>query len=98
MNIIDWIEKWFKSLCDGEWEHGYGIEIRTLDNPGWSVKIDLSGTKFESLLIENKLIERSENDWYLIEVKDSFFKGYGDPTKLNFILNAFKEIVETHSG
>jgi hypothetical protein len=28
------LEAWYASRCDGEWEHGYGISIETLDNPG----------------------------------------------------------------
>lgn len=93
MDMIKWIEEWFLSQCNDDWEHGHGIEIRTLDNPGWTVKIGLSGTPFENLSIENTLVENSEDDWFAIEVKNKFYKGYGDPNKLQFLLMKFKEIV-----
>ena len=30
-------QQWYQSKCDGTWEHMYGVEIDTLDNPGWTV-------------------------------------------------------------
>lgn len=26
-----WLQSWYLSNCDGEWEHGYGVAIDTLD-------------------------------------------------------------------
>ena len=31
------LQRWYVAQCDGEWEHAYGVEIGTLDNPGWSI-------------------------------------------------------------
>ena len=47
MDILIWLQNWYKQQCDGCWEHLYGIEIGNLDNPGWTVKIDLSDTSYE---------------------------------------------------
>lgn len=44
MNMIAWLSEWYKSNCDGDWEHYYGIKIDTIDNPGWKVDIDLVDT------------------------------------------------------
>ena len=49
MNTINWISTWFASQCDGDWEHENQIRIETLDNPGWDIVIDLSGTEFRML-------------------------------------------------
>ena len=38
------LQQWYLSNCNGDWEHTYGVSIGTLDNPGWSVKIELTGT------------------------------------------------------
>lgn len=35
------LEKWFAANCDGDWEHQGGQTIKTLDNPGWTVRLDL---------------------------------------------------------
>jgi len=42
--MIEWLQKWYADHCDGDWEHEYGIVIETLDNPGWSIVIDLKNT------------------------------------------------------
>jgi Immunity protein 53 len=43
-NLIDW----YTIQCDGLWEHTNGITIHSLDNPGFSINIDLLGTRFEN--------------------------------------------------
>jgi hypothetical protein len=45
-NILDWIQEWLAQNCDGDWEHAQNFIITTIDNPGWSVTINLVGTKF----------------------------------------------------
>lgn len=94
MDILTWITNWFTSNCDGDWEHDHQIQIYTLDNPGWKVIIDLSGTPVESLNIEPSLIENSAADWYVYSIKNSTFDATGDPQKLQFLLEQFKLIVE----
>lgn len=36
-----WLERWYASHCDGEWEHKNGVTITTLDNPGWRLRFDV---------------------------------------------------------
>jgi hypothetical protein len=33
-NILQWLQSWYQSRCDGEWEHNYGVKIDTLDGNG----------------------------------------------------------------
>ena len=47
MNVFAWLEEWYKSSCNGEWEEDYGIKIQTIDNPGWLVIIDILETDLE---------------------------------------------------
>lgn len=59
LNNVDWLSSWYRKECNGDWEHTYGISIQTLDNPGWSVRIDLLDTSFENLkcfLIQKKFL------------------------------------------
>lgn len=75
------LQQWYCDHCDGEWEHSYGIDIATLDNPGWQVKI--SGIDDGSSL----LIEREgENDWLRINADAFLFEGYGGAANLTEIL------------
>lgn len=96
MDIVKWLESWYKLNCDGDWEHSYGVKIETIDNPGWSVKIDLVNTLLENVHIEYSLIESSETDWYGYSIKNSTFNAAGDPTKLLFLIELFKSIVEEY--
>jgi hypothetical protein len=43
------LSAWYLRHCDGDWEHQSGIEISTLDNPGWRVTVDLEGTELEPM-------------------------------------------------
>ncbi|MBE9076191.1 immunity 53 family protein [Romeria aff. gracilis LEGE 07310] len=75
----------------------FGVDIDTLDNPGWSVKIDLEDT-----LLENKSftqIEKDETDqsWLRCRVEDKKFFGCGDPDRLGEILSIFLSWVKTES-
>ncbi|HEX4496529.1 MAG TPA: immunity 53 family protein [Thermoanaerobaculia bacterium] len=63
MATLDRFQKWFASQCDGDWEHGTGIRIETLDNPGWSICINIEGTSLEGRKMPLFAIERSEEDW-----------------------------------
>ena len=38
------LHEWFARQCDGEREHMSGVSIKTTDNPGWWVTVDLEGT------------------------------------------------------
>jgi len=46
------LQRWYKSNCDGEWEHAHGIRIQTLDNPGWLIDIEVVGTPMEAVAFE----------------------------------------------
>ena len=51
-NPISWLQNWYTTQCDGDWEHDYGITIGTLDNPGWYVVINLVETPLEAAAFE----------------------------------------------
>ena len=38
-NNLIWLLSWYHSQCDGDWEHGNGVKIGTIDNPGWFFKV-----------------------------------------------------------
>ena len=86
---LDALQSWYQMQCDGEWEHQYGIEIETLDNPGWAVEVDLAGTKLSGKSLPEMTAERSETDWFRCSVEAGRFKGFGGPTNLTEILEVF---------
>ena len=83
------LEDWYRSNCDGDWEHSYGVTIRTLDNPGWCVDVDLQGTGLEGHEFDPVQDERTEHDWVHCRVEKGVFKGAGGPVNLREILEQF---------
>lgn len=94
MDVLNWLEDWYRRNCVDEWEHFYGIKIDTLDNPGWNVKIDLADTTLEHKEFSEIKLDNGENDWFFCKVENSIFKGVGDPSKLTVILETFRKWVE----
>ncbi|MDU0206500.1 immunity 53 family protein [Paenibacillus sp. MAH-36] len=91
MDIIQWLEEWYLSQCDGDWEHGYGIKIETLDNPGWGVEINLMDTYLENKDFTSVQVERNDDDWLFCKVENNTFTASGGPKNLHEILVKFKE-------
>lgn len=92
--MLDWLIKWYKSNCNGEWEHIFGIKIDTLDNPGWIVKIDLTDTAMEGRQFKEYKVNNNEIDWIICYVHENIYNGMGDPDKLNEIIKIFRKWVE----
>ena len=87
--MISDLEQWYASRCDGEWEHSYGIRVDTLDNPGWSVSIDLHATNRQGAALERVRIERSEHDWIHYWVEKKQFRIACAPQNLSEALQIF---------
>jgi len=94
MDILAWLQQWYASKCDGEWEFREGIKLLSTSNPGWSVEINVSDTILEDSYIPSKYVKKTSDDWYSFVLEDALFTGSGDPTKLEFILTAFKDLLE----
>jgi hypothetical protein len=89
MSVLDDIQKWYASNCNEDWEHSYGVVIETLDNPGWSVKIDLEETNLHGKVFEKLERKLSDEVWLHCHVEDNKFLGFGDENKLEEILKVF---------
>ncbi len=92
--LLQWIQNWFSENCDGDWEHNENFTIRTLDNPGWSLEVNLEGTVCEQKEFSKLSIERSEDDWCFCFVRDGRFHAAGGPKNLIEMITVFKEWAE----
>ena len=93
MDTLTWLQEWYLSQCDGEWEDTEGVKIDTLDNPGWAVEISLVDTEWETEPFEKIFVERSEHDWIHCKLEDRRFRGAGGPKNLQEILEVFRSWV-----
>jgi len=92
LELLSELQSWYAERCDGQWEHSYGISISTLDNPGWALKIDISGTylferEFETVDVRGT----DENDWYSCKVSPNAFEAFCGPNRLSDIVSIFLE-------
>lgn len=104
---LEWLQGWYLDNCDGDWEHSYGVRLETLDNPGWRLRVDLTGTALEEEPFDPLTVDRSERDWLHVrvvrdEVGNAFEAACG-PRNLAEVLRVFRVWVEetggaTHAG
>jgi len=98
MNALTELQAWYASNCDGEWEHYYGVEIGTLDNPGWALRINLVGTNLEDHVFSERIVETSDDNWYLCRVVANQFEGTCDPSKLELLLKIFLDWAKSQNA
>jgi hypothetical protein len=95
VNAFAQLQEWYQAQCNGDWEHTYGVSIGTLDNPGWTLEIDLTDTAMEGQRFEAvshgvaaESLEESQ-DWFVCEVRGKKFVAAGGPRKLDEMVLAF---------
>ena len=88
MSLLSDIQNWFKINCNGDWEHEYGVHISTIDNPGWCLKVDLTNTALDGTFFSKKKNNNPE-DWYTVKTENNEFIAYGDPNKLEELVEIF---------
>lgn len=92
---LKWLQKWYQTQCDGDWEHEFGITLKTVDNPGWYLTIDLTGTELEGIDFPYVQNLRDDKNWYFCIVRNNMFEASSDPCNLDTILYIFRQWVET---
>ena len=100
MDTIKRFENWFFNHCDNDWEHDNKISIYNLDNPGWGVRIDLSGTLLEEVAFDEKEQGNSEDrnaTWIKCNKQESVWLGLGSYDMLNSILNVFLDWADANT-
>jgi hypothetical protein len=98
-----WLSRWYLSQCENDWEHSYGVKIDTLDNPGWSLKIDLTKTSLADKAFERVTYGVPSDDledwhrtgsWWVASVKDSAFEASCGPLDLYVAIGVFRQWAE----
>jgi hypothetical protein len=92
--VLEFLQAWYKSQSNGEWEKIKGVTIETMGTPGWSVTIDLSETLFDGRPMEPLRLNNSATDWMDCRIENKQFLGSGDSSKLVPILAHFQKWVK----
>lgn len=88
------LQNWYHAQCRDGWHTAKGIDIRSVDKPGWEVEIDLLGTTVEDKLFTPRKQMAGDTDWVHCWVDENIFYGSGDPGKLATIFDVFLHWVE----
>jgi hypothetical protein len=89
------LQRWYRSHCNEDWEHRFGVRIDTLDNPGWSLVVDLEGTdlqdrSFHEIKVGVSADSHPESeDWIVCKVDGRKFVAHGGPFKLEEMIAIF---------
>ncbi|MDH2346527.1 immunity 53 family protein [Bradyrhizobium sp. SSUT77] len=96
-NMLEQLERWYAAQCNGDWEHTYGITIETLDNPGWSFKVELRDTYLSGWTFEEIAEPQSSDhrEFFHCRVKDDVFTGMCPPNRLREVISVFLRWAET---
>jgi hypothetical protein len=94
MSNLKWLERWFESHCDDDWEHSNAIKIESIDTPGWRLTIPVRGTELENITFDEIIIDRDDQDWVRCWIKDGYFEGAGGLSNLEEMIQIFKEWVD----
>ena len=97
---LEWLTQWYLAQCDEDWEHGFGITVETLDNPGWSLTVDLTDTPLAAQsfapifhnVSPTQAIQGLDGDlrWWIAKVEKKQFKAYGGPRNLPDLIAVFR--------
>ena len=95
-HALDALMQWYSDNCNGEWEHQYGIEIVTLDNPGWSFNVDLAETKLAGVpfITAEHQMESNASWWRCWKEGDLFHAACG-ASDLATVIGIFIEWADT---
>jgi len=88
MGVLSQLQEWYVSQCDGNWEHGNGVRIETIDNPGWMLRIDLSGTELQDRPFA-RVTHDDDGSWADIQLMDGAWQAACDPAGLEDAILAF---------
>ena len=88
-DVLTELQRWYLAQCNDDWEHSYGVTIDTLDNPGWSVRIDLADTALSDLGYERVETHRTDDDWVVSWREDLRWCAACGPLNLGETVAAF---------
>lgn len=88
-DLLDVIGTWYRAQCDETWEHRWGVTLRSLDNPGWLLRVDLVGTDRAGRTAPEVEQRRSEEQWLVWGADGDRWEGACGPLQLEELLRCF---------
>lgn len=92
--VLEWLQFWYQSQCDGDWEHSSVVSVELADNLGWNILIRIDQTECDDLIFSPINFKISEDVWVDCKVEDNYFrhfKAQGGGRSLGLIFTIFKD-------
>jgi hypothetical protein len=93
-DLLSRLEGWYISQCNGVWEHEERIKLSTVDNPGWTLEVNLVETEWANRAFSRMQIDRSEHNWLHCWVEAEKFFAAGGPLNLREMIETFLWFVD----
>jgi hypothetical protein len=94
---LEWLDDWYQSQCNGDWEHRRGIRLQAIDTTGWTLTIDLAGTSAANASPQRLALDTTCGEWIDCTMSGNRFEGSGDTRKVEQIIGVFRQWVDTVS-
>ena len=86
MNSISKLCTWYANQSPDDWQE---VRIVTIDNPGWSLKVDLEGTALSPKPFAETRRDSSDTDWLVARKNGNVFEAFGGPLNLDEMIGVF---------
>ncbi|MBC7526472.1 MAG: immunity 53 family protein [Chthonomonadaceae bacterium] len=98
-SVFERLQEWYLAQCNGDWEHRYKIRIETIDNPGWTISIELAETALADVSFE-EFQENYEDElnWLTCSKVGTTWCGYGGSLQLERLISLFLKWAEVSVG
>lgn len=93
-NAFDQLQSWFVDMCDGDWEHDSRVKLESLDNPGWSLSVNLADTPGGPFAMNRVDVAESELRWWSCWMDSQEFRAACGPECLDNVLRIFLGLVQ----
>ncbi|WP_052594098.1 Imm53 family immunity protein [Luteipulveratus mongoliensis] len=96
MNSLQRLGEWTRQRSDDQWTDS-SVVIETVSNPGWIVKVELKGAGLENREfeeIEEGVGATPQDRWFCCYIEQGVWKGAGDETQLERIIETFLDWAE----
>ena len=101
LNAGGWTAEYVSDISEGLFKEvqEIQIDISTIENSAWKIKIDLKETTLKKLSAKKLEEKKSKYNWFVAEIKNQKFIAKGDFTKLSFLIGKFRSLIgETKSN
>ena len=97
-SVLTRLSEWYVAQCDDLWEHRWGLSITTIDNPGFALSIDLTGTPLEDVEFIRMEVEIDTlNGWYVCWKEEGKFQAAGAPSRIEDMIECFLNWASTET-